>query len=41
MKLAYNYAHIANIVSIVDFVLRLYNAFYATLSVCHACSTAS
>ncbi len=28
MKLAYNYAHLANIVSMVDFALSVYNAFF-------------
>ena len=41
MKLAYTYAHLANIVSIVDFALNVYNAFSATLNVFHACSAAS
>lgn len=40
MELAYNYAHLANIVSIVDFALNIYNAFSATLNVFHACSAA-
>lgn len=31
MKLAYNYAHLAIMVSIVDFALSVYNAFSATL----------
>ena len=31
----------ANIVSIVDFALNVYNAFSATLNVFHACSAAS